>query len=138
MGDTIDDLGPPACCICGDWACGVLYGFNDGMADGPGVRPYGEKVGVSSLRMCDEADGGGCGRPGGGLDVVLIPPRATSSTLFGAAGAGAGSSSLLSKKDKDEVFPAFGAAGAFDEEAATEGVGDGREGDAPYALALSK
>lgn len=96
------------------------------MAVGPGVRAYGENaVGVSSLLMCDEG-GGGCDRPGGGLDVVLRP-LATSSTLFGAGG-GAGSSFRRAIK-----FEVFRGSGAFDGGAAA-GVGEGREGDAPYAL----
>lgn len=98
------------------------------MADDPGVRAYGENVGVSSLRMCCGADGGGCGRPGGGLDVVLMTPLATSSTLFGAAGGGAESS--LSNENTFEVLRG---SGGF-EGGAAAGEGDGRDGDAMYAL----
>lgn len=95
------------------------------MADGPELRAYGEYVGVSSLRMCAGADGGGCGRPGGGLDVELMPPLATSSTLFGAAGGGAGSS-FSSEKTFDVLRGSTGLGAG-----AAAGVGDGRDGDAP-------
>lgn len=106
----------------------MLYGLSAGIAVCAGVREYGENVGVSSLRMCGGAAGGGGPRPdidGGGLDD-MSPPRATSSTLLGAGGAGAGSS--LSNQDR---FDFLGGSGCRGGGAPADGVGEGRDGDAP-------
>lgn len=59
----------------------------------------------------------------------MSPPRATSSTLFGAGGAGAGSS--LSSQDRLDFL---GGSGCLGGGALADGVGEGRDGDAPYAL----
>lgn len=99
------------------------------MAELTGVRAYDGYVGVSSLRRIGVADGGGgWGRAGGGLEVVLMP-LATSSTLLIAGGAGAeDESSLLSKAIRLDVLRG---SGGLDEGATATGVGDGRDGDAP-------